>query len=289
MIVPGDLDPTVNTEWTIENRLDPSYLWYPAVGNHELPGQGSEAYTGANMDWLCSYDYGTVNPGPSGCPETTYSFDYANAHFTVLNEYCNTSGDTATDGNIPDHLYNWLVADLAATSQPFVFVIGHEPAYPQPDEDTGRLRHVGDSLDQYPANRDRFWDLLVAEQITAYICGHTHNYSAVRIDENGVIGGDGVWQIDAAHARGVGDTGAPSTFVRITVGSSQVTYQTYRTMNPSDYCQYTLTDEWSTDPTAATVRSPSAKAASGAPIGPLAVATSGALILLASSLIRRRD
>jgi len=259
MFVPGDLDPTVNTEWTISNVLGASYLWYPVVGNHELPGQGTEASYGANMAWLRSYDYDAnglgnppdiVNTGPSGCPETTFSFDYENAHFVVLNEYCDVGGDTATDGDVPDHLYNWLIADLAATSQPFVFVIGHEPAYPQPDEDTGRLRHVGDSLDGHPGNRDRFWDLLVAEGVTAYICGHTHNYSAVRLDENGVIGGSGVWQIDAGHARGVGDTGAPSTFVRVIVDGGYVTYQTYRTMNPADYCEYSLTDEWTTDPNA---------------------------------------
>jgi hypothetical protein len=256
------------------------------VGNHELPGLGSEAYYGANMDWLRSYDYGTVNAGPSGCSETTYSFDYSNAHFVVLNEYCDAGGDTVTDGDIPDHLYNWLVADLAATSQPFVFVTGHEPAYPQPDADNGRARHMADSLNQYPANRDRFWDLLVAEGVTAYICGHTHNYSAVRIDENGVIGGDGVWQIDAGHARGRGDPGARSTFVRVTVDTDHVTYEVYRTNTP-DYCVYNLTRAWSTDPNTVVVHSPAARAI-GEPTGLVAVALLGGLIFLAGSLLRRR-
>ena len=302
LIVPGDLDPTVNTQWTITSTLGVNYLWHPVVGNHELPGQGSEAYYGANMDWLRSYDYdanGTGNPpdivngGPSGCPETTFSFDYENAHFVVLNEYCDAGGDTVTDGNIPDHLYNWLVADLGATSQPFVFLIGHEPAYPQPDEDSGRVRHLGDSLDQYPANRNRFWNLLVAEGVTAYICGHTHNYSAVRIDENGATGGSGVWQIDAGHARGSGDPGSPSTFVRVTVDTSQVTYQTYRTRTtppppPINYCDYSLTDEWSTGPTAVTVSSFSATAVPAAPVALLTIATLGGLTVLAGSLIRRR-
>jgi hypothetical protein len=275
MIVPGDLDPTLNTEWTISNVLGSSYLWYPVVGNHELPsatnyyvdypgGQLHGDTTGVNMDWLRNYDYDPnglgnppdiVNDGPSGCPQTTFSFDYEEAHFVVLNEYCDLGGDTATDGDVPDHLYNWLVDDLAANSLPFVFVIGHEPAYPRPDEDTGRERHMLDSLNQHEANRDRFWNLLVAEGVTAYLCGHTHNYSAVRIDENGVIGGAGVWQIDAGHARGVGDTGSPSTFVRVIVGSGQVTYQTYRTMNPDDYCEYTLTDEWTTAPNAVNLTS----------------------------------
>jgi hypothetical protein len=306
MIVPGDLDPTLDTEWTISNVLGASYLWYPVVGNHELPNEGYYVdypggplhwdTTGVNMDWLRNYDYDPnglgnppdiVNTGPSGCPETTFSFDYEDAHFVVLNEYCDSGGDTATDGDVPDHLYNWLVADLAANSLPFVFVIGHEPAYPQPDEDTGRVRHVGDSLDGHPANRDRFWDLLVAERVTAYLCGHTHNYSAVRIDENGVIGGAGVWQIDAGHARGVGDTGAPSTFIRVIVGSGQVTYQTYRTMNPDDYCEYTLTDEWTTDPNAVNLASFAAQGDGGR--GQLAWGVAVIVLLVTfTCLLRRR-
>ncbi len=220
MVSPGDIDPPSGVLWTITHALGVTYTWYPVVGNHELPLQGSEPYTGANMVWLRGYDYGVVNPGPSGCPTTTYSFDYQNAHFVMLNEYCDISGDTITDGDVPDHLYDWLAADLSATHQVHVFVFGHEPAYPQPDADNGRLRHLGDSLDQYPAHRDRFWNLLKDAGVVAYICGHTHNYSAVNVD--------GVWQLDVGHARGLGDTGARSTFMLIHVRSAMVTFETYR-------------------------------------------------------------
>ena len=172
------------------------------------------------MTWLRGYDYGSVRPGPSGCPETTYSFDSANIHFAVLNEYCNEAGDDVTDGDIPDHLYNWLVADLAATTKEHIFVVGHEPAFPQPDADNGRLRHETDSLNAHVAHRDRFWNLLKSEGVVAYICGHTHNYSLVRID--------GVWQLDVGHARGLGDPGARSTFSYIHVNGTAITYETYR-------------------------------------------------------------
>jgi hypothetical protein len=220
MVSPGDIDPTTSVMWTITQTLGTTYTWYPVVGNHELPGKGHEPGYGDNMAWLRSYEYGPVNPGPSGCPETTYSFDHENAHFVMLNEYCDTAGDTATDGDIPDHLYNWLVADLIATTQVHVFVFGHEPAYPQPDADNGRLRHDTDSLNKYPANRDRFWSLLKSEGVTAYICGHTHNYSAVEVN--------GVWQVDVGHARGKGDTGARSTFVMVHMDGPVVTFETYR-------------------------------------------------------------
>ncbi len=213
MLSPGDIDPPADVRWTITRTLGSSYIWYPVVGNHEEE-------TLSDMVWLREYDYGLVQPGPSGCPETSYSFDYANAHFAILNEYCNEAGDDKLDGDVSDHLYNWLVADLDATIQEHIFVIGHEPAYPQPDADNGRLRHETDSLNIHADNRDRFWNLLKSEGVIAYICGHTHNYSLVNVG--------GVWQLDVGHARGLGDTGARSTFSLIHIDGPFITYATYR-------------------------------------------------------------
>ncbi|NIM94650.1 MAG: hypothetical protein GTO18_13195 [Anaerolineales bacterium] len=220
MISPGDIDPTENVHWTITQVFGVEFLWYPIVGNHELPGAGFEDYVGDNMNWLRTYEYGVVNAGPSGCPTTTFSFDVQNAHFIALNEYCDAGGDTATSGDITDHLYNWLSDDLNNTEADHIFVIGHEPAYPQPDADNDRMRHEYDSLNQYLANRDRFWSLLQDFEVLAYLCGHTHNYSVVEID--------GIWQMDVGHARGVGDTGARSTYVLVEVDGEVVSYKAYR-------------------------------------------------------------
>jgi hypothetical protein len=236
MISPGDIDPPAASKWTIQQVLGMNYMWYPVVGNHELPGNGSEVHYGSNMEWLRMYNYDAngsgmqpdiVNTGPSGCPETTYSFDYDNAHFVVVNDHCANDGDNVTDGDITEHLYNWLVSDLAATNKEHIFVIGHEPAYPQPDADNGRARHMEDSLNAYPANRDRFWTLLKKAGVVAYICGHTHNYSAVKID--------GVWQLNSGHARGQGDIGAPSTFLLIHVNGDTVEFNAYRDIHDGVY------------------------------------------------------
>lgn len=219
MISPGDIDPPDNVKWTIEQHIGVDYLWYPVVGNHEEE-------TASDMTWLRAYNPVSnplphiVSMGPPNCEETTYSFDYGNVHFIVINEYYDGTSDTATSGDVPDPLYNWLVADIDATTQQHVFVIGHEPAYPQPDADNGRIRHLGDSLDQYPTNRDRFWNLLRDRGVVAYLCGHTHNYSIVQLDS--------VWQVDAGHCRGIGDTGARSTFIMVHVDGDQITYTTYR-------------------------------------------------------------
>ena len=123
--------------------------------------------------------------------------------------------------------------DLAFQDRGIVLVVGHEPAFPQPDADTGRMRHEFDSLNHFPANRDRFWDLMNAYGVAAYFCGHTHNYSAVQVE--------GVWQLDSGHTHGVADPGAPSDFIVIEISSSEVAYQPYR--DDRNGGAYTLQDQ----------------------------------------------
>jgi hypothetical protein len=227
MISPGDIDPPDDILAVVKDHIYSSYPWVPVVGNHEIDTPYSSPHMFvSSIEWLRSYAIPfATSPGPAGAATTCFSFDFGTAHFVVLNEYYNgTADDFLVNGHgyVSGELRAWLDADLAATSQPITFVIGHEPAFPQPDaEPPYRLRHLGESLDADPALRDAFWSTLKTHGVKAYFCGHTHNYSVVKIDD--------VWQIDAGHARGLGDTGARSTFVKITVSPrSEVTYVTWR-------------------------------------------------------------
>ena len=226
VISPGDIDPPSNIRWTIDKYLGEDFIWYPVVGNHETD---SSAY----MEYLREYNKnGTtlpyiVNAGPPGSEETTYSFDYNNAHFIVLNQYYDGECDICLSGDITDPLYNWLNDDLSKTDKEHIFVFGHEPAFPQPDEYNYRFRHERNSLNKYRENRDRFWNLLEENKVKAYFCGHTHTYSAVLINT--------VWQIDAGHARGKGDTGSPSTFLTLDIDSSSVNVTVYRDKHDGVY------------------------------------------------------
>ena len=228
MISPGDIDPPQYVKATIEKVLGDDYLWYPVVGNHE-------AETKEDMVWL--REWGSkdiphlVRRGPENGRETTYSFDYGNAHFAVINQYYDGQSDTGTDGDICDELYEWLKNDLEATSKRHIFVIGHEPIISIPDMDTGRYRHRGDNLDAHRRNNHRFQKLLREHNITAYICGHTHNFSYAKIN--------GIWQIDAGHCRGIGDTGSPSTFLKVWVEPQSCWVDVYRT--DADGGRYSLT------------------------------------------------
>jgi hypothetical protein len=221
MVAPGDIDPPGAVDAAIKEILGPAFDWYPVVGNHE-------AETPEDMAWLRAFNPGgatlprIVNPGPPASIETCYSFDEGNAHFSVINEYYHDAVDDDPVGDASADLLAWLEADLAATTQPVLFVVGHEPAFPRPDMAfPHRLRHVGDSLDQFPAHRDTFWQTLVDHGVKAYLCGHTHNFSLVEVD--------GVWQIDVGHARGIADTGARSTFLRMSVyAGGEVTWEAWR-------------------------------------------------------------
>jgi len=193
MLSPGDVEPVEDSHNMITQVLGEDYPWYPIVGNHELE-------IPSTMDYLRELNAGgmslpyTVNKGPEGCEETTYSFDYGNSHFVVLNQYYDGVSDEGTDGNVVDALYIWLENDLKSTDKTHIFVSGHEPIISIPDMDNGRHRHIGDSLDKYPRNSFRFHQLMREYDVTAYLQGHTHSTGYANIN--------GLWQVDCGHARG---------------------------------------------------------------------------------------
>ncbi len=225
MISPGDIDPPWHVRNTLDDVLGKDYKWYPVIGNHEQETQD-------DMEWLREWGAKNaghfVNTGPENAEETFYSFDYGNAHFAAINQYYDGGSDIATKGDITYPVYDWLENDLKQTDKKYIFVVGHEPIVSLPDYHSGRMRHKGDNLDNYPENANRFIQLLRKYNVTAYLCGHTHNFSYAKIN--------GVWQLDAGHSRGKGDTGSPSTFLKVFVGESGVWFELYRDdANGGDY------------------------------------------------------
>ena len=239
-VSPGDIDPPANLRAQIDSHFGSGALWYPLVGNHEIDTPDDTA----DMTWLRNeYANGngvrtplkdfTNQNGPAGCVETMFSWDYGNAHFVSVNEYWNggagAGSDAATAGRTNLAIRDWLAADLAASNQPFVFVFGHEPAFPL-------NRHVGDSLDKYVDDRDAFWDLLEGEGVSVFICGHTHVYSTYQ------QAGGGVWQIDVGNA-GNNTYGDGLTFLDITVDDLSVTYSVWRDVGGTGNA-FALAESW---------------------------------------------
>lgn len=217
MIVPGDCDPIPPVRATLDRYLGADYVWYPVAGNHEVE-------TRADMAWLRNWASNGIphlsRPGPAGAETTMFAFDYENSHFVVLNNYFDGKTDAGKKAGLATDSLNWLANDLAANKKPLVWIIGHEPLEAQPDMDTARLRHKGGLLVNKPALASRLLEIFARYPISAYLCGHTHNTSAVRVR--------GIWQLDAGHARGAGDTGAPSTFMKVRVIGSRAWVDIYR-------------------------------------------------------------
>ncbi len=217
MVSPGDCDPPGPVRAAIDRYLGTNYLWYPVMGNHELGNKTNPAWL---RDWARAGIPHLTRRGPPGAEDTMYSFEYGNSHFIALNEYYDGRSDTVRRDNLPNAAFNWLEQDLAATRKPLIWVMGHIPIQSLPDMDTGRDRHTGESLSKDPALLEQFLQLLKQYRVRAYSCGHTHGCSVARVK--------GVWQADAGHARGAGDKGAPSTFLKFRVSGERAWVDIYR-------------------------------------------------------------
>ena len=133
---------------------------YAGPGNHDI------CYSGSELVWQSIFS-DLPSDGPAGETNMTYSFDYMNAHFIMLN--------TDRAGNIHTINYDWLANDLASTTMEHIFVFGHDPAFPAGP-------HLGSSLDYYLNQRDAFWQLLVDYDVDIYFAGHEHLYNHINVD-----------------------------------------------------------------------------------------------------------
>ncbi|MFO1521969.1 MAG: DUF1566 domain-containing protein [Kiritimatiellia bacterium] len=133
---------------------------YVLLGNHEDDVPNGQS----TWDAFFSGVHAMPGNGPDGETGRTYSFACENALFVGLDDYAQI------------HRVNqaWLNQQLAANTRPHVFVFGHEPAF--------KAFHT-DCLDDYPDERNAFWDSLAASGARVYLCGHDHFLNVARIDD----------------------------------------------------------------------------------------------------------
>ena len=275
-VICGDFDDPWTTHEDIQDCFDNNdVLWYPVVGNHER----STPYMGWIRD---EYDTGhndsrgplknfTNQDGPNGSVETTYSFDYGNAHFIVLNMYWNGNTTSGSDwalgfADVVDNLYEWLIEDLYSNTKPVVIVYGHAAAFPQ-------YRHFADDgfITETPQNRDRFWKILNDRKVIAYFCGHTHFYYHKQVVSNDSSYYDWepfTWQIDLGNAGNPSDVhidwDLPDpdhdpdilTFIDVTVKDDSVQFSPWRGVDDEDFNEeYPWTVDIPVDTTAPKIES----------------------------------
>lgn len=229
LISPGDIDPPAANREIIDRYLGPKFPWYIVVGNHEVENAAAMPWV---REWLAAEIPGVVRRGLPGTKLTIYSFDVGSSHFVAIDSYpLAKEGNTkdkskAAKGDkgqvdLTDAEFKWLEEDLAATRQPFVWVSGHQPIESLPDMESGRVRHQGESVSFDPVRAERFVALLQKYRVRAYLCGHTHNASVVKLKS-------GMWQADSGHARGGADAGSPSTFLKVRTAGARAWVDVYR-------------------------------------------------------------
>lgn len=133
---------------------------YPVHGNHDQI---------SSSNWIS-----TFNPpinGPNGYIGWTYSFDYDNSHFVVLDS------DRSKWHLIDRTQRDWLEQDLAANTKENIFVFFHEPAFPVSTK-------IGNSLDAHSSDRDALWRILDNHNVTAVFSGHEHIFARKKIDSS---------------------------------------------------------------------------------------------------------
>jgi predicted phosphodiesterase len=168
-------------------------IW-PAVGNHEIRHRDDEN----NFRQVFQDVY--MN-GPKEQKGLSYSFDFGNSHFCVINTdawYYGDPNDT-TDDRADWHYIkymDWLENDLKSAFErgmKHIFTFSHEMPFPIGGHLRDGLPNLGmrfkgeiDSTRQwYLDRRDKFWNLMKEFKADAHICGHEHTYG--RQEVNGVF------------------------------------------------------------------------------------------------------
>ena len=224
MISAGDYWDIEGVREIMDRHFGKAYPWYFALGNHDGEYRETMAFARRYNDGGNRLP-GIVNPGPPNGRETTYSFDYANCHFVILNQYYDGTSDSQRSNTLSKALLDWLAADLAKTKQPHILVIGHEPAFRHPDREWHNPRAGGGGYLGYKSleQRDRFWDLLREKGVLAYVHGHHHVYNYKRMRD--------VWDIAAGYCvafPGKEHAIKRSAFLIFRVAEDKITMDSYR-------------------------------------------------------------
>lgn len=134
-----------------------------------------------------------------------YSFDYANAHFTVLD-----TNDASSEGLGKDQL-EWLKNDLKNTDAKWKFVLMHKSLY-------SAGSHAFDS--EVVAMRTQLTELFAKYNVNMVFGGHDHTYTTTYLlDGNGKI-------VDKTSKNGVVYNGKGTLYV--TLGTFGTKYYTYK-------------------------------------------------------------
>ena len=134
---------------------------WSCLGNHDGYTADSASQTGPYYD-IFTFPRNAESGGTASGTEAYYSFDYANAHFVVLDSY-------ETDRSVGGDMLNWLEADLQATSAEWLIAFFHHPPYTKGSHDS-------DTESQLIDMRQNALPMLESYGVDLVLSGHSHSY-----------------------------------------------------------------------------------------------------------------
>ncbi len=167
-----------------------SVLW-PTLGNHDAGVANTTTGLGGYYDFFTLPTNAEAGGVVSGT-ESYYSYDYGSIHFVVLNSH----DEIAVD------MQNWLISDLATTTQEWIVAYWHHSAY-------SKGNHDSDVEPQLVAMRTLFVPILDDYGADLVFSGHSHSYERSWLIDGfyatpTVVPGDGT-VIDGGDGRESGD------------------------------------------------------------------------------------
>ena len=136
----------------------------PAPGNHDYGAIDALTHDGPYYQNFTMTKNGEAGGVPSG-QEGYYSFNYGNVHFISLN-----SENFLWVFSSTSDMANWLRADLAANTQPFVIAYWHQPPYTRGSHDSD------DAFGRMYFMRTNINPILEQYGVDLVLNGHSHNY-----------------------------------------------------------------------------------------------------------------
>jgi hypothetical protein len=164
---------------------------WPVIGNHEVRHREDEDnYRDVFQDVYMN--------GPKEQKGLSYSFDFENSHFIMINTDAWHYGDLSdtTDDRRDWHYIkymDWFENDIKSAYErgvKHIFTFSHEMPFPIGGHLRDGLPNLGknftgemDSTRQwYLDRRDKFWDLMKKYKADAHICGHEHTYGRQEVE-----------------------------------------------------------------------------------------------------------
>ena len=148
-----------------KNMYEPTFentVAWPAIGNHDYANNNSPINKSVPYFSIFSLPKNGEAGGIASGTESYYSYNYANAHFVVMDSYGESRDSTGA-------MANWLKQDLSANNQDWTVAYWHHSPYT-------KGTHNSDSSSVLIEMRKNIVPILEQYGVDLVLSGHSHSY-----------------------------------------------------------------------------------------------------------------